>query len=61
MMRKALMILALLGSTAVFAVDKPIMPRTNMLGCSADDCRVCNANGYKCQVAGSGCDCVPWP
>jgi hypothetical protein len=29
-------------------------------GCSADDCRVCNANGLMCTPTKTGCDCEFW-
>ncbi|HEX2162359.1 MAG TPA: hypothetical protein VHM02_00265 [Thermoanaerobaculia bacterium] len=37
-----------------------IAPTSAVLGCTADDCRVCNANGLRCEPTEDDCDCVKW-
>lgn len=43
-----------LDAGGLFPMAEPV------LGCTSDDCRVCNANGLKCSPNGPQCDCVAW-
>ena len=40
----------------------PLTPQAPgpLFGCTADDCRVCNNNGLKCEPDGEECNCVEW-
>ena len=38
----------------------PQAPDPLAFGCTADDCRVCNDNGLRCEPDGEECNCVEW-